>query len=356
MEALREYLDYPAVAPVLVLVGGIVGARLLAWVLTGAVRGMTAKTETTLDDEILDIVYRPLVASCILLSTYLAASQVPGQARWRPVFTRVLITLAIFVLTRATVKIVDAILEAIGARSGEGGLIQQSTLPVFHMVGKILLWGAAIYAFFLTWNIDPTAWMASAGVAGVAVGFAAKDTLANLFSGIFIIADAPYKAGDMVVLDGNLRGRVVMIGLRSTRLVTLDGVEITIPNAVIGGAQIVNETGGPSVKQRLSIVVEAAYGSDIDKVHEVLRSVPAEVMNVCKSPPPSVEFTGFGASGLEHTVRVWISAPKHRERVIHDMHTAVYKALAEADLEIPYSKHDLYLKEAPGFRFEKAAE
>ena len=71
-----------------------------------------------------------------------------------------------------------------------------------------------MYLLLNAWNLDVMPWLASAGIAGIALGFAAKDTLANLFSGLFILADAPYQIGDFIVLDGGERGRVTLIGLQ----------------------------------------------------------------------------------------------------------------------------------------------
>jgi MscS family membrane protein len=82
--------------------------------------------------------------------------------------------------------------------------------------------------------------LASAGIIGIAVGFAAKDTLANLFSGVFILADSPYKLGDYVVLEDNSRGKVTQISLRSTRMLTRDDVEVTVPNSITGNTKIIN--------------------------------------------------------------------------------------------------------------------
>ena len=95
----------------------------------------------------------------------------------------------------------------------------------------------------------------------------------RLFSGFFIVADAPYKIGDYINLDSGERGRISAIGLRSTRLMTRDDVEVTIPNGVIAAAKIVNESGGPYLKTRSRIAVGAAYGSDVDHVCEVLQRV-----------------------------------------------------------------------------------
>ena len=81
---------------------------------------------------------------------------------------------------------------------------------------KLLLLGLFVYFFFLIWGINATAWVASAGILGIVVGFAARDTLANLISGVSIVADAPYKIGDYIVLDTGERGLVVSLGIRST--------------------------------------------------------------------------------------------------------------------------------------------
>jgi len=147
-------------------------------------------------------------------------------------------------------------------------------------VATVLIVAIAAYALLQVWNIDPTAWLASAGVVGIAVGFAAKDTLANLFAGFFIIADVPYKLGDYVVLDAGERGEITRVGIRSTRLLTRDDVEVIIPNSELANHKIVNESGGRWVKFRIRLKVGVAYGSDLDRVVEVLEEVARENRNV----------------------------------------------------------------------------
>ena len=107
-------------------------------------------------------------------------------------------------------------------------------MKLFDMLAKILLFCAAVYLIMLAFALDVTGWLASAGIVGIAVGFAAKDSLANLFAGIFIIADAPYKLGDFIMFEDGMRGRVTEIGLRATRILTRDDIEINIPNQLIG--------------------------------------------------------------------------------------------------------------------------
>ena len=122
----------------------------------------------------------------------------------------------------------------------------------------------------VTWNIDVTAWVASATVVTGVLAFAAKDTIGNLFAGLFIMADSPYKEGDYINLDQGERGYVRHIGIRSTRILTRDDIEITIPNSVIANSKIINESGGPYEKERIRITLDVAYGTEIDKAKKIV--------------------------------------------------------------------------------------
>ena len=119
-----------------------------------------------------------------------------------------------------------------------------------------------------------------------------------------------------------------------------------MPNAVIGNALIVNETGGPDQKMRVRVQVDAAYGSDVDRVEEVLLECVGGVENVCSEPAPRVRFRAFGASGLAFELLA-IESPVYRGRVLHELNRNVYKAFRDAGIEIPYSKQDVYVKELP---------
>ena len=204
-----------------------------------------------------------------------------------------------------------------------------------------------VYFIFRAWHIDMTAWLASAGIVGIAIGFAAKDTLANLFSGVFILADAPYKLGDYVVLDSGERGKVTAIGLRSTRLLTRDDVEITIPNAIMGNTRIINESGGPHEKFRIRVKVSVAYGTDIDQVKALLLDIAVQEPQVCADPHARVRFRSLGGSSLDLELLCWVNTPEERGRVLDALNTAIYKRFRQEGIEIPYSKHDLYIKEMP---------
>lgn len=347
MEQLRQLIGNTYAFAGLIVLGSILAAYIVAFVVERTLGVLVRKTETDLDDKIIEQIHSPLVISTVLWGTGIAWLRLPLSDRVHHYGISLLETIAILIWARAGLKVMTLALHALSAKAKEKDIVQPRTLPVFDMVGKLLVVGFSVYFCFLVWHIDLTAWLASAGIVGIAVGFAAKDTLANFFSGIFIVADAPYKIGDYIVLDGGMRGRVTSIGIRSTRLLTRDDIEITVPNAVIGASMIVNEAGGPSTAQRVGVTVDAAYGADIDKVHAVLASIPEGVPHLLKKPSPVVRFEAFGASGLTHTLYVWVTDAELRDLVKHILHTKIYKAFAEADLEIPFSKHDIYIKELP---------
>jgi small-conductance mechanosensitive channel len=149
------------------------------------------------------------------------------------------------------------------------------------------------------------------------------------------------------VLDGNERGRVTKIGLRSTRILTRDDIEIIIPNSLIANSKIVNESGGPSLKQRLRIPVGVAYGSDVGQVKEILLKVATEQTAVCREPKPWVRFNEFGDSSLNFEIRCWVAEPAIRGRVLDAINSKVYRELNAAGIEIPFPKRDVYIKEIP---------
>ena len=220
-------------------------------------------------------------------------------------------------------------------------------LQLLQNVIKVVSFALFVYFLFLAWNFDLTAWVASAGIVGLALSFAARDSLSNLFAGVSIVADAPYKTGDFIILETGERGVVTHIGLRSTRLMTRDDVEITIPNGVIGNSKIINEAGGPTQKHRIRVAVGVAYGSDIDHVIDVLEKVAADHDEVCPDPAPRVRFRRFGDSSLDFELLCWINQPVDRGRLSHDLHCKVYKAFATSDIEIPFPQRDLHVRSLP---------
>jgi MscS family membrane protein len=350
MEVVLELLQDPLIHASVVVVGSIVAAWLIELIITKTIAVAASKTQTDLDDKIIEIIRRPIFLTVLLYGLDWATDILELPERFVQPVDSLLKTLLILIWSIAVTRIGVAVLSTLAARERPRSVLQPRTLPVFDMLMRVCVVAGAIYAMFLAWHIDLTAWLASAGIIGIAFGFAAKDTLANLFSGIFILADGPYKVRDWVVLDEKLRGEVTHIGIRSTRILTTDDVEITVPNAIIGNAQCLNETGGPYRRQRVRIPFSVAYGSDVDQVRAVVRAAVDGATRILFEPEaaaPRVRFKAFGDSGLEFELSIWMDDPPAREAVIDDMATRIYKGLNAASIEIPFPKRDIYIKEMP---------
>ncbi|TCJ85264.1 mechanosensitive ion channel-like protein [Cocleimonas flava] len=324
-------------------------ASLLSWFIFRTLKFLTSKTKSFLDDRLLAIARPPIYYSLLMTGFSAGVNRMPLSDKLTDYLIFGFKTLGVIIWMIALVRVSKIILQQLawGGNRNNIRLIQPQTLPLFDNVSKLLIVAVAVYIIFQIWGIDMTAWLASAGIVGIAVGFAAKDTLANLFSGVFILADTPYKIGDYIVLDGNQRGKVTHIGLRSTRLITRDDVEVTVPNSIMGNSKVTNQSGGPHPKFRIRVQVGVAYGTDIDQVNDILMKVAEDEPLVPKSPEPRVRFRAFGASSLDFELLCWIENPELRGRTLHKLNSAVYKRFNEENIEIPYSKQDLYIKELP---------
>lgn len=328
--------------PIVVGVGFLIG-KTLQYLLVDVGHRLTKRTRSDYDDRLLDLARRPLLTVPVLFSLMLVTSILPMPGPVREITTHVLATLILLSFTRAALGSCEVILELIADSRDRLDIIETRTLPMFDIAAKVIIVAVTGYLAFLIWGIDPTAWLASAGVIGIAVGFAARDTLANLFSGIFIVVDTPYKIGDYVVLDTGERGEVTHVGLRSTRLLTRDDVEVTIPNAIIANAKIINESGGPWEKYRIRIPVGVAYGSDVDQVSEVLEEVARGHPDIVDYPAPRVRMRRFGASSLDFELLGWVSKPVHRGRVTDSLLKSIYKRFQAEEITIPFPQTDVYL-------------
>ena len=337
--------QYPLLLTVALIIGGFLLSKVVQLLFTHGFAGIAGKTRTDLDDRLVVLLSKPVFSTVFMLSLMLVVAALALPDAWSSAFVRILLTLIVLSWTRAGLRTIRLALELIGKVKHRFEILEERTIPLFDIVFKLLLVGIAAYIFFMVWGIDATAWLASAGVLGIAVGFAAKDTLANLFSGFFIVADAPYKIGDFIVLDSGERGEVTHLGMRSTRMLSRDDIEITIPNAVIANAKITNESGGPWKKERIRIKLGVAYGSDLEQVCEELLEIAKSNEHIVNTPEPRVRLRAFGPSSVDFELLCWIDEPVLRGRLSHALYMMIYKRFGEAGIEIPYQKVDLYIKE-----------
>jgi MscS family membrane protein len=336
---------YPLVLALAVVIIGVGLAIIGRAIVLHAGARMTSRTSASLDQKLLRIAANVAALIVAYLAVVLAVQVLGLPERIEQIIVRILLSLLILRLMKSAMRAAHVGLEILSLVRDRFAIVEERTIPLFDLVMTVIIVAIAAYALLQVWNIDPTAWLASAGVIGIAVGFAARDTLANLFAGFFIIADAPYKLGDYIVLDTGDRGEVTKVGIRSTRLLTRDDVEITVPNSEMANAKIYNESGGRWVKFRIRLKIGVAYGSDVDQVVELLERVASEHDTVCKEPNPRVRMRGFGDSSLDFELLCWVNHPADRGSVTHELYMHIYKELNNEGIEIPFPQRDIWVRD-----------
>jgi small-conductance mechanosensitive channel len=204
--------------------------------------------------------------------------------------------------------------------------------------GIIILATAIIIALdILGVNVVP--FIAGAGVAGVAIGFAAKDTLSNLIAGILLIIDRPFEVGDRIEVWSAPAGTatwgdVIDIGLRATKIKTTDNFVIIIPNNEIMVRDIINYTT-ITEKIRLRINIGIAYDAEMQTAKDIILNVADSAAWVAKEPPPVVVVRNFGDSSVDLQLRVWIDNARNRMRTISYITGRFKQRLMSRELKFP---------------------
>ena len=344
---INYYFPYPYLNALIAIIFFLLLGKTVDWLVTKVLKQLVRKTKSDFDDKVLHVLHRPIFLSVLLFglsfTTYLL-----GQApKITGITIHILQTIGVLVWFRFGLKLIKITLDELEINENRFKFITSTTKPVLKNSFSIILVALSVYIIFLIWNINITAWVASAGIIGLAISFAAKDTLANVFGGVTIFADKPFKVGDFVNLSEGERGVITHIGIRSTRILTRDDIEITVPNGVLATTTIINESGGPHEKFRIRVKVGVAYGSDLDKVEDVLLNVATNHKEVCEIPEPRVRFRNFGDSSLDYELLCWVEKPVLRGRILHELNREVYKSFNQENIEIPFPQQDIYIKQIP---------
>ena len=344
-DSARPYWDlvqqYPLLEGLIILGVFWIAAYLIRRYAIKLVQQLAGKTETELDDKIIEELRAPIFSTVIWIGVMIAAATAGFNNGWWRFITPVIASIIVLIWLRVGLSLSSLVFTAMARDTKHFKKIDIRTEPLLIIASKIIALLVGSYVILLIWGINPVGLLASAGIVGIAVGFAAKDTLANLFSGVFILADRPYKLGDYVNLDGGERGKVTQIGIRSTRILTRDDIEITIPNGLIGNAMVINESGGPSQRSRIRFSLQCAYQADLEAVCELLMKIANDEELICQYPNPRVRVRGFAENGISLQLLAWINLPEDRGRIKHIVYMKIHSGFKQHGFEIPYPKRDI---------------
>ena len=190
------------------------------------------------------------------------------------------------------------------------------------------------------WDWSQIQWLVAALTVGL--GFGLQEIVADFVSGLVILFERPVRVGDTVTV-GQLSGTVSRIRIRATTITDWDRKEIIVPNKSFITEQVINWTLTDPIT-RIVIPVGVSYGSDVSEVHRVMEDTLPKVPLVLDEPAPKVYFSGFGDSSLDFKLHVYLRQLSDRMPLVHEVHNAIFKALRENGIEIPFPQRDLHIR------------
>ncbi|GAB6879312.1 hypothetical protein JCM17823_15860 [Halorubrum gandharaense] len=319
----------------LLLVGSLVAATLIEAVVTVLARRLDP-SEGTIRGVVFEEIHVPLYVSVFLWGVYQSLVLIGSPAL--TVIMNLTLTVVLVLWMRAAIRVGNRGLERIKERDRS-----YEFAPMLKNLWSVSVVVTALVGLLVIWEIDVTPLLASAGIIGIIIGFAAQDAVSNFIGGVALYFDDTYKLGDFIVLETGEKGTVVDIGLRSTTLLTRERVMVTVPNSLLNSAHVINESA-PQRYKRIGLSIRVAYGTDADLVEEILLEEAEDANYVRETPRPEVRFMEFGDSGIEYELRVFVPHPTRASRARHAVNTAVYKRFAEEGIEVPYPRRDVRMR------------
>lgn len=321
-------------------------AWILHFVVIRVLRAAARKTRIPFDDFLLQFIQTPLALTLFLFGCMHAVLTDPApKAPYDFMLPAVIRSAMLLVWVIAILRSMNRLNEISAGILLRREEFDRDLFYMFKNISRIVIVFTAILWVLTIWDIAITPIFASAGIAGIAIALAAKDTLANFFGGISIYMDRSYKVSEYIILDSGERGEVVELGIRSTKIKTRDDVLITIPNSIMASSKIINQSA-PKPSFRIRVDVGVAYGSDLDQVENVLMEIAQKHPGVAKAPAPRVRARRFGDSSIDFQLLCWVNDPRVRGRMTHDLIKEIYKTFNEQAIQIPFPQRDVHLVSA----------
>ena len=321
---------------------------IIAFLLKHYVLRFVRTTKTIIDDIIVEKCYKPFIYFLFFIGVKIAINILTLADSVMTTVQHLLNSVMILIVTYTVITIINVLLDIWGQTFAKKtkSTIDDDLLPLLRKTSKVLFIVMAAIFILKEWDIDVTGLLAGMGIAGLALGFAVKDSLANIFGGIQIILDKTYKVGDTIKLDDGDMGKVTDIGLRSTKIRTWDNELLIVPNGNLANSKIQNYRL-PDLSARVVIEFGVAYGSDVDKVKKVVLNVmnkDKEVIHNNKDKKTSVMFLHMGDFALELKAYCWVPDIGDRFSTKERLTCAIYNALNKSKIGIPFPTRTIYMK------------
>ncbi len=341
------------ISALIIIIIAIILAKLVKSFVVNVAPHLVSKTDTTLDDEIIKAVNGPLQVFIVAIGIYVAVAalnHLPGvvSGNLGLALTVVLIYIAAYLVANLASGLISWYQHDIAPHTESE--LDDVLMPFLGKSIGVTVFILATLMAISSMGIEITPLIATMGVGGIAVALAAQELLSNVFGAISILSDRPYKVGDRIAMTDGLIGDVVEIGLRSTRVKTLDGRITVIPNADISKSMVINYSQ-PDQKLRYNIKVGISYSADVEKASRILLEIAGTTKGVLKEPAPSVYITDLGNFSVNLLMQVWLEDYKLTWEVPDQIYRDTLKRFAAEKIDIPYPTTSIIV-DRPGITVE----
>jgi MscS family membrane protein len=331
--ALKDWLN--ALVSILIY---IVIVLLLLRLLHALLRRLTARTSDETDNQLLERLWPQVSWVVNMLALALATSRLAFLSpQLKQGLGQLYQALIIMTLAVAALRLLNFVVARYKERvepQHEGHQIDQ-VLVLVQRLTRLVIVMVTILMVLSIYNVNVNALLAGMGIGGLAISLAAKDTLANMISGLTLMLDKPFRVGDRIEVAGaGTWGDVIDIGLRSTRVRTGDNRMIFIPNSILGNDRVINYSfQDPSLRSEVDFAV--GYDPDIETVRRIVVDAVRQVDGVLEDRPVEVLYVRMGDTGRILRVRWWDRSYTEKWQVIDRVNSAVQNSLNAAGIKIP---------------------
>jgi MscS family membrane protein len=333
----NDYLKFLFILAVSVIVAFIVKV-----IMRQVLKPLVKKTKTMIDDLIIKSISSIIFYVVIIMGFKIGIQHFEFET---VTFSSVVNTLFILIIMVMVLRIITNFskhwLEEWASKTESTA--DDRLIPLVAKILKAITIILAIFFVFDTWNINLSPLLATAGVAGIAIGFAVRDSLANILGGLQLVLDRTFKVGDKVELESGELGEILDIGIRSTKLRTYDNEVIYIPNGTLANTKVKNFTV-PDLTVRVNVNFGVEYGSDPEQVRNVVLDAVKKVDEVIEDPEPVVHFMSMGDSSLDFVARVWVKDFSEAYSTKLKTTDEIYNALNKANIGIPFPTRTVFTK------------
>ena len=294
-----------------ILILSFIVVKMLYWIFSNVIRRLTSKTKTNLDDVLIDKLEKPLTYLVLILGYWISIHYLVFKEEVELVLENVAYFLLVIDVTAILSRIVDALITEIIMPISEksDSSFDNQLIPVIQKGVRSIIWILGIIIGLDNIGFDITAMIAGLGIGGLALALAAQDSVKNIFAGIMIFLDKPFRIKDRIQVDG-FDGIVEEVGLRSTRLRTLEGRIVTIPNSRFTDNSVTNVTSQPTLKVKLNLGLtydtdEVQMQKAIDILEDIVKNQEAITDDYAAG------FNGFGDFSLNILFIYYVKPDSH---------------------------------------------